>query len=169
VEPREDNTVHEAPGGSQRSVEVVEDVPLQCEKDLSLPTGVVGGRRVQHHGHEGPDVVKSSGLSMESGDVVDVEARGGDGLWDHRGSSRVTDGRLRRRRYVVAIWVVKAAPRACSCSRVRDVVRSRSREAATTTWIMARAAKSEESVVGSAKDATMSVPVGATRAGNPGG
>jgi hypothetical protein len=98
VEPREDNTVHEAPGGSRRSVEVIEDVigedvPPQCEKDLSSPTGVVGGRRVQHHGHEGPDVVKSSGLSMESGDVVDVEARGGDGLWDHRGGGVLTSDR----------------------------------------------------------------------------
>jgi hypothetical protein len=146
-----------------------EDVPPQCEKDLSSSTGVVGGRRVQHHGHEGPDVVKSSGLSMESGDVVDVEARGGDGLWDHRGSSRLTDGRPRRRRCAVAIWVVKAAPRARSCSRARDVVRSRSREAATVAWIVARAATSEESVAGSAEDATMSVPAGAARAGNPGG
>ena len=90
MEPREDDTVHEAPGGSRRSVEVVEDVigegiPPQSEEDLSSPTGVVGGRRVQHHGHEGPDVVKSGGLSVESTDVVDVEASGGDGLRNRRG------------------------------------------------------------------------------------
>jgi hypothetical protein len=45
----------------------------------------VGGRRVQHHGHEGPDVVKSGSLSVESTDVVDVEASGGDGRRNRRG------------------------------------------------------------------------------------
>jgi hypothetical protein len=79
VEPREDNTVHQALGGRQRSV-VIEDVPPQCEKDMSSPTGVEGGRRFQHNGHEGPDVVQSGSLSMESSDVVGVEARGGKGL-----------------------------------------------------------------------------------------
>jgi hypothetical protein len=76
VEPREDNAVHEAPGGRWRSVEVVEDVIdedvlPQCEKDLSSPTGAVGGRRIQHNEHEGPDVVQSGGLSMESSDARD--------------------------------------------------------------------------------------------------
>ena len=42
--------------------EVVEDVvdksiPPKREEDLPPPTRVVGGRRVQHGGHEGPDVV----------------------------------------------------------------------------------------------------------------
>jgi hypothetical protein len=90
VEPREDNNVHQALGGRWRSVMVVEDmigedVPPQCEKDLSSPTGVVFGRQVQHNGHEGSDVVHSGGLSMESSDVVGVEARGGKGLWVHQG------------------------------------------------------------------------------------
>jgi hypothetical protein len=62
VEPREDNAVHEAPGARRRSVVVDEDVvvkdePPQHEKDLSSPMGVVGRRRIQHHGHESPDVV----------------------------------------------------------------------------------------------------------------
>jgi hypothetical protein len=39
------------------------------------PTRVVGGRRVQHDGHEGPNVVKSDDLCVEGGDVVDVETR----------------------------------------------------------------------------------------------
>jgi hypothetical protein len=69
----------------------------------------------------------------------------------------------------VAIWVVKAAPRARSCSRARDVVRSRSREAATAAWIVARAATSKGLVVGSVEDATMPFSAGAGRVGNPGG
>jgi hypothetical protein len=44
----------------------------KCEEDLPPPTRVVGGCRVQHDGHEGPDVVKSGGLCVEGGDVVDV-------------------------------------------------------------------------------------------------
>ena len=81
VEPREDNAVHEAPGARRWSVVVdedviVEDEPPQREKDLSSPTGVVGRRRIQHHGHEGPDVVQTCGLSVESSDEVGVEVRG---------------------------------------------------------------------------------------------
>ena len=64
---------------------IVKDEPPQREKDLSSPTGVVGRRGIQHHGHEGPNVVKSGGLSVESTDVVDVEARGGDGRRNRRG------------------------------------------------------------------------------------
>jgi hypothetical protein len=80
VEPREDNAVHEAPGARRRSVVVdedvvVEDEPPQREKDLAAPAWVVGGRRIQHHGHEGPDVVQTRGLSMESSDEVGVEVR----------------------------------------------------------------------------------------------
>jgi hypothetical protein len=60
--------------------EVVEDVvdksiPPKREEDLPPPTRVVGGRRVQHGGHEGPDVGQPSVLSVESGDVVIVESR----------------------------------------------------------------------------------------------
>jgi uncharacterized membrane protein YgcG len=107
--------------------------------------------------------VQSGGLSMESSDVVGIKARGGEGLWITGGSSRVTDGQPRRRRCAVAIWVVSAAPKARSCSRARDVACSRSREATTAAWIVARAATSEGLVVGSVEDATMSfsqVPVG---------
>jgi hypothetical protein len=46
-------------------------------ENLPPPTRVVGGRRVQHNGHKGPDVVESDDLSVESGDVVDVETMGG--------------------------------------------------------------------------------------------
>jgi hypothetical protein len=81
VEPREDNAVHEAPGARWRSVVVDEDVIVedespQCEEDLSSPTGVVGRRRIQHRGQEGPDVVQSYGLSVEGSDEVGVEVRG---------------------------------------------------------------------------------------------
>jgi hypothetical protein len=40
---------------------------------------VVGGRQVQHGGHEGSDVVESDCLSVEGGDVVGVESMGGSG------------------------------------------------------------------------------------------
>jgi hypothetical protein len=45
-----------------------------------LPSLVVSGRWVQHNRHEGPYVVHSGGLSVESCDVVDVESRGEGGL-----------------------------------------------------------------------------------------
>jgi hypothetical protein len=79
VEPREDHTVHQVPDWRRRGDKVVvgESVPPKREKDLTPPTRVVGGRRVQHNRHEGPYVVYSGGLSVESGDVVDVESRGG--------------------------------------------------------------------------------------------
>jgi hypothetical protein len=80
------------------------------------------------------------------------EARGSSG-----GSTGATGGRPRRR-CVVTIWVVRAAPRARSRSRAREAARSRSREAVTAAWIVARVSPSEESV-----------PAGAARAGNPGG
>jgi hypothetical protein len=63
----------------------------------------------------------------------------------------------------VAIWAVRATPMACSCSRARDVACWRSCEAATTAWMVAIAATSEESVVGVMEDMTMSVQVGAAR------
>jgi hypothetical protein len=75
---------------------IVEDEPPQREKDLSSPTGVVGRRRIQHHGHEGPDVVQSSGLSVESSDEVGVEVRGEGVLRGfHRGDRRATEEALR--------------------------------------------------------------------------
>jgi hypothetical protein len=62
VEPGEDHFVHQGPGQGRRAVDVVEDVvvegvALQGEEDLPSPARVVGGRRVQNDGHEGPDVV----------------------------------------------------------------------------------------------------------------
>jgi hypothetical protein len=46
------------------------------EDHLSTPARVVGGRRVQHDGHEGPYVVNPCGLGMESGDGLGVESGG---------------------------------------------------------------------------------------------
>jgi hypothetical protein len=75
---------------------VVEDEPPQSEKDLSSPTGVVGRRRIQHHGHEGPDVVQAGCLSVKSSDEVGVEVRGVGVLWGLRiGESRVAEETLR--------------------------------------------------------------------------
>jgi hypothetical protein len=93
MEPREDNVVHEAPGARRWSVVVdedviVEDEPPQREKDLSSPAGVVGRRRIQHHGHEGPDVVQTFGLSVESSDEVSVEVGGEGVLWGFRRGGR---------------------------------------------------------------------------------
>jgi hypothetical protein len=93
--------VHEAPGARWRSVVVDEDVivedgPPQREEDLSSPTGVVGRRRIQHHGHEGPDVVQSCGLSVEGSDEVGVEVRGEGVLRGfRRGGRRATEEALR--------------------------------------------------------------------------
>jgi hypothetical protein len=68
---------------------------------------------------------------------------------------------------VVAIWVVRAAPRARSRSRAREAVRSR--EAVTAAWIVARVPTSGESVVGSAEGTTVWLRVGEAGAGKPGG
>ena len=46
------------------------------EDHLSVPARVVGGRWVQHDGHEGLYVVNPNGLGMECGDGVDVESVG---------------------------------------------------------------------------------------------
>jgi hypothetical protein len=53
---------------------------------------------------------------------------------------------------VVAIWVVRAAPRARSRSRAREAARSRSREAVTAAWIVARVSPSVESVPGGCRE-----------------
>jgi hypothetical protein len=61
----------------------------------------------------------------------------------------------------VAIWAIRAAPVARSCSRVRDVAHCRSWEAATTAWMVAMAATSAEGTGGEADvDATTSVHTG---------
>jgi hypothetical protein len=46
------------------------------EDHLSAPARVVGGRWVQHDGHEGPNVVNPSDLGVECGDGVGVESGG---------------------------------------------------------------------------------------------
>jgi hypothetical protein len=81
VEPEEDHGVHQGPGPGWRGGDVFEDVVVegvapQGEKDLPPPARVVGGRRVQNDGDEGPDVLKSGRLGVESGDVVGIESRG---------------------------------------------------------------------------------------------
>jgi hypothetical protein len=65
------------------------------------------------------------------------EARGSYGV---TGGSAWASGGRPRRRCVVAIWVVRAAPRARSRSRAREAARSRSREAVTAAWIVAEGA-----------------------------
>jgi hypothetical protein len=56
----------------------------------------VGRRRIQHHGHEGPDVVQTSGLSVESSDEVGVEVGVAGVLRGfHRGDRRATEEALR--------------------------------------------------------------------------
>jgi hypothetical protein len=68
--------------------------------------------------------VESSGLSVERGDMVDVESRGEGASRVSGGASWTIEGGPWMRCYVVAIWVVRAAPMAHSCSRARDVARS---------------------------------------------
>jgi hypothetical protein len=50
---------------------------------LNTPV-VVRGRQVQHDEHEGPDVVNTDGLNVESGDGVGVEPEGVGSLGGHR-------------------------------------------------------------------------------------
>jgi hypothetical protein len=62
MEPGEDHRVYQGPGRGRRGGDVVEDVvvegvALQGVEDLPPPARVVGGRRVQNDGHEGPDVL----------------------------------------------------------------------------------------------------------------
>lgn len=77
--------------------------------------------------------MQPGGQGVESGDVVDVESRGEGGLESDR-RSLMGDQRMGEDEALlpVAIWAVRAAPMARSCSRVRDAARSRSCEAATT-------------------------------------
>jgi hypothetical protein len=81
VEPGEHDGVHQGPGRRRRGDVVVKDVvgegiASQGEEELPPLARVVGGRRVQHNGHEGPDVVETGSLRMKGGDVVGVESRG---------------------------------------------------------------------------------------------
>jgi hypothetical protein len=52
------------------------------------------------------------------------------------------------RRYAMAIWAVRGAPKVRSCSRARDAARSRSYEAARVAWMVAITEVSVESVEG---------------------
>jgi hypothetical protein len=75
---------------------VGESVPPKREKDLTPPpTRLVGGRRVQYDGHEGPDVVQPGGMSVESDDVVSVKSRGEGASGLTGGASWATGGWLR--------------------------------------------------------------------------
>jgi hypothetical protein len=65
--------------------------------------------------------------------------------------------------------VVRAAPRACSRSRAREAARSRSCEAVTAAWIVARVSTSGAAVLGSVEGATAWLQVGESRVGKPGG
>jgi hypothetical protein len=56
----------------------------QGEADLHPLVRVVRGRRIQHDGYEGPYVVETGSLGMESSDVVGVESRGVGSLWSGR-------------------------------------------------------------------------------------
>jgi hypothetical protein len=86
---------------------------------------------------------------MESGDVVGVESRGEGALESDR-RSLMGDRRMGEDEALcpVAIWAVRAAPMARSCSRARDAARSRSCVAATTVWRVAMAVTNTESVAG---------------------
>jgi hypothetical protein len=61
------------------------------------------------------------------------------------------------RRCAVAIWAVRVAARACSCSRARDAARSRSCEAARAAWMAAMVDASVESVEGGGEAQVASV------------
>jgi hypothetical protein len=85
VEPRELHGVHQGLGQGRRGGDVVENVVVENiaphgEEDLPSPARVVGGRRVQHDGYQGPNVVEIGSLGVESGDVVGVESRGVESL-----------------------------------------------------------------------------------------
>jgi hypothetical protein len=103
MEPGEHDGVHQGPGRRRRGDVVVEDVvgesvASQGEVELPPPARVVGGRRVQHNGHEGPDVVETGSLRMKGDDVVGVESRGdgclGVGRRCLRGDRRMTEESL---------------------------------------------------------------------------
>jgi hypothetical protein len=65
---------------------VSEGEPPKGEDHLSMPARVLGGRRVQHDGREGPYVVNPGGLGVECGDAVSSVESGGMGrLGDYRG------------------------------------------------------------------------------------
>jgi hypothetical protein len=55
---------------------VDESITPQGEKHMPSPARVVGGQRVQHDGDDGPVVLESGSLGVESGDVVSIETRG---------------------------------------------------------------------------------------------
>jgi hypothetical protein len=64
---------HDGTAGDEIVEDVVGESVLPKREDLALPMRVVGVRLVQHNRHEGPDVVHSSVLSVESGDVISIE------------------------------------------------------------------------------------------------
>ena len=64
------------------------------------------------------------------------------------GVSWSTGGGPMIRRCAVAIWAVRVAARACSCSKARDATHSRSCEAARAAWMAAMVDANVESVEG---------------------
>jgi hypothetical protein len=103
VEPGENHGVHQGPGRGRRGGDVMEDVVVegvapQGEEDLPSLARIVGGRRVQNDGHKGPNVVKSSGLRVEGGNVVGVESSGKRCLGRWQGVAEAVGGCPRRRR-----------------------------------------------------------------------
>jgi hypothetical protein len=82
-EPREDHVVHLKPRWGQRGDGVGEDEPPEREKHLNTPA-VVRGRQVQHDEHEGPGVVNTDDLNVESGDGVGVKSEGVGSLRGHQ-------------------------------------------------------------------------------------
>jgi hypothetical protein len=68
------------------------------------------------------------------------------------GASWTTGAGPRMRHCAVAIWAVRVALMACSCSRATDAMCSRSCEAAKAAWMVTMAAASDEEAGGGAID-----------------
>lgn len=146
-------------------------VPPKRENHLSLPTRVVGGRLVQHNGHEGPHVVNPSGLRVEGSDGVGVKPGGVGSLGSDRGilmgDRRATEEEALCNGHLGG----QGGTHARSCAKARDATCSRSWEAASMVAMAATSA--EDAGRGLDGDATVSAHAGAARvgwwSGNPDG
>jgi hypothetical protein len=173
VEPGEHHGVHQGPGRGRRGDDVVKDVVIEgvapkVEEDLAPAARVVRGRRVQNDGHEGLDVVKSDGLRVEGGDVVDVESSGKRYLrscrWYFRGDRRLPEEKTLSSCHLG----VRAVLMARSGCRTRVTACSRSRETSMTACMVAMAVTSADEV-GGGGGAVTSGHVVVARAEKPGG